>query len=101
MLAQPQLDVLRLLDLRVDFDHRREGLATAMLYHTMGLARELKLRAVFAESQAINDPANQLLAKLGFHLAGLDSHRHSNHDLVKEAVTLLWYAAQDIFLLTR
>ena len=28
-------------------------------------------------------------------LAGMDTHRRSNHDLVKEAVTLLWYAALD------
>jgi len=95
MLAQPQMDVLKLIDLRVDFDHRREGLATAMVYHAIGVAREMKLRAVTAESRANNDPANQLLAKLGFHLAGLDSHRHSNHDLVKEAVTLIWYAVLD------
>ena len=95
MLAQPQADLLKLLDLRVDFDYRRQGLATAMLYHVIGAARELHLRAVSAESRANNDPANQLLVKLGFHLAGLDSHRHSNHDLVKEAVTLLWYADLD------
>jgi ribosomal protein S18 acetylase RimI-like enzyme len=95
MLAQPQVDVLRLIDLRVDFDHRREGLATAMLYHAIGVGREMKLRAVSVESHANNDPANQLLFKLGFHLAGLDSHRHSNHDLVKESVTLLWYATLD------
>jgi ribosomal protein S18 acetylase RimI-like enzyme len=95
MLAQPRLDVLKLIDLRVDFDHRREGLATAMLYHAIGVAREMQLRAVAAESPANNDPANQLLAKLGFHLAGLDSLRNSNHDLVKEAVTLLWYTTLD------
>jgi ribosomal protein S18 acetylase RimI-like enzyme len=95
MLAQPQLDILKLIDLRVDFDHRREGLATAMLYHAIANARENKWRAVTAESSANNDPANQLLVKLGFHIAGLDSLRNSNHDLVKEAVTLLWYATLD------
>jgi ribosomal protein S18 acetylase RimI-like enzyme len=81
--------------LRVDFDHRREGLATAMMFYVIQTAREAQLRAVAAESAANNDPANQLLAKLGFQLTGLDSHRNSNHDLVKEAVTLLWYATLD------
>jgi ribosomal protein S18 acetylase RimI-like enzyme len=95
VIAQQQLDVLKLIDLRVDFDHRREGLATAMLYQLIGTARDLKLRAVSAESRANNDPANQLLVKLGFHLAGLDSHRYSNHDLVKETVTLIWYTTLD------
>jgi ribosomal protein S18 acetylase RimI-like enzyme len=94
-LAQVRGDVMKLLDLRVDFDHRREGLATALLYQTIADAREMNLRAVSAESAANNDPANRLLEKLGFQLAGLDSHRHSNHDLVKEAVTLLWYATLD------
>jgi ribosomal protein S18 acetylase RimI-like enzyme len=94
-LAQSRHDVLKLLDLRVDFDHRREGLATAMLYHTIAAAREQQLRAVSIESVASNDPLNQLLTKLGFHITGLDSHRRSNHDLVKEAVTLIWYHALD------
>jgi len=92
MIAQQRSDVLWLLDLRVDFDHRREGLATAMLFMLMHTARERNLRAVAAETLANNDPANQLLVKLGFQLAGLDTHRHSNHDLVKETVTLSWYA---------
>jgi ribosomal protein S18 acetylase RimI-like enzyme len=97
MAAKPNLarGVLEMIDLRVDFDHRREGLATAMLYHAIQAGRELQLRAVAAESAANNDPANQLLAKLGFHLAGLDALRNSNHDLVKETVTLLWYATLD------
>ncbi len=97
MAAKPNLvrGVLELIDLRVDFDHRREGLATAMLYRAIQAGRELELRAVAAESPASNDPANQLLAKLGFQIAGLDSLRNSNHDLVKEAVTLLWYATLD------
>jgi RimJ/RimL family protein N-acetyltransferase len=87
--------VLELIDLRVDFDHRREGFATAMLYRAIQAGRELELRALAAECPANNDPANQLFAKLGFHLAGLDALRNSNHDLVKEAVTLLWYATLD------
>ncbi len=36
-----------------------------------------------------------MLAKSGFELAGVDDHRNSNHDLVKEAVTLFWYAPLD------
>jgi len=93
--VQPLHGTLKLLDLRVDYDHRREGLATALMYQLIQAARDNELRAVAAETRANNFPANQLLAKLGFELSGVDTQRHSNHDLVKEAVTLFWYAALD------
>ena len=88
-------ETLKLIDLRVDYEHRREGLAMGLLYQLIQTARDHGLRAVAAESRANNFPANQLLAKLDFHLSGIDTHRHSNHDLVKEAITLFWYAALD------
>ena len=92
---EPVVGVLRLLDLRVDFDHRRQGLATAMLFAAVATAREADFRAVAADVPANNGPAHALLAKLDFALAGLDAQRNSNHDLVKEAVTLFWYLALD------
>ncbi len=97
LLTQPDLvsGVLRVLDVRVDFDHRRQGLATAMLYAAIAAAREAGLRAVGVDVPANNGPAHALLAKLGFALAGLDAQRWSNHDLVKETVTLLWYLSLD------
>lgn len=87
--------VLRLVDLRVDFDLRRQGLATALLYAVVADARDRELRAVAAETTTDNAPAAGLLAKCGFELAGLDERRLSNHDLVKETVTLFWYAPLD------
>jgi ribosomal protein S18 acetylase RimI-like enzyme len=95
LLAQPQAvhGTMKIIDLRVDFDYRRQGLASAMLYQLIATARNLELRAVTAEVRANNVPASKLLAKLGFDLAGLDTQRHSNHDLVKESATLFWYAA--------
>jgi RimJ/RimL family protein N-acetyltransferase len=97
LVAQPDLarKSLRLLDLRVDYDFRRQGLATALIFAAIGFAREQELRAVAAESVTDNLPAAALLAKSGFELAGLDDRRQSNHDLVKECVTLFWYAALD------
>jgi hypothetical protein len=50
---------------------------------------------VAAETTTDNWPAAMLLTKCGFDLAGLDERRRTNHDLVKEAVTLFWYAALD------
>lgn len=88
---RPDAGVIQLIDLRVDSDRRREGLATAMLYDLQSYAREHELRAVLVETSSDNGPANALLARLGFELSGLDTLRRSNHDLVKEQATLVWY----------
>jgi len=82
---------MRLMDLRVDFDSRREGLGSALLFYIVQEARKLGLRAVTAHVASDNFPAVQLLAKLNFELAGLDTHFKSNHDLVKDSVSLFWY----------
>ena len=97
VLAQPQPEarVLRVADLRVDFDFRRQGLAMALLYRCVAEAREKGLRAVMARTLTNNAPANRVLLKAGFELAGLDCRLTSNHDLVKEAVALFWYASLD------
>jgi ribosomal protein S18 acetylase RimI-like enzyme len=102
LLAQPdsagasgQPGVLRVRDVRVDYDFRRQGLATALVFAAINHARQVQLRAVAAESLTNNDPAAELFVKSGFELAGIDDHRRSNHDLVKEAVTLFWYVSLD------
>jgi GNAT superfamily N-acetyltransferase len=86
---------LRLIDVRVDYDYRRQGLGTALVYHAIGQARDLGLRAMSAETLTNNVPASALLAKCGFELSGVDTRRRTNHDLVKEAVTLFWYVPLD------
>jgi ribosomal protein S18 acetylase RimI-like enzyme len=86
-------NVVEVTDVRVDFDRRREGLGTAMLYQAINYARDREARALRAEIPSDNLPACALFAKTGFELTGLDTHRHSNHDLVKEKATLLWYLA--------
>jgi ribosomal protein S18 acetylase RimI-like enzyme len=97
LLAQPRpkYGTLRVIDLRVDFDYRREGLGSAMLFQAINHARDLELRAVTAETRTDNVPAARLLSKCGFEIAGVDTQRHSNHDLVKEVASLIWYAALD------
>lgn len=92
---EPQYRTLRLVDLRVDFEHRRQGVGSAMVYQVIADARRRELRAVAADTRTDNVPAAMFLLKCGFDLSGLDCRRHSNHDLVKEAVTLFWYAALD------
>jgi GNAT superfamily N-acetyltransferase len=91
----PSHGTLRLIDLRVDYDFRRQGLATAMVFQIIGKARESGVRAVSAETRTNNFPANQLMLKSGFDLSGADIRRYSNHDMVKETATLFWYAQLD------
>ena len=86
---------IRLLDLRVDYDRRRQGIGLAMAYHLIMQAQQGDWRALAAETRTNNLPANRFLEKLGFTLAGVDTMRHSNHDLVKETATLLWYLPID------
>jgi len=97
LLAQPDPthNTLVLKDLRIDYDFRRQGVGTAFIFQLIQNARDAKLRAVMAESKTNNLPIARLLTKSGFELAGVDTHRDSNHDLVKESATLLWYAALD------
>ncbi|MCC7351001.1 MAG: GNAT family N-acetyltransferase [Phycisphaerales bacterium] len=92
---RPQRNVLQILDLRVDYDFRRQGLGSALLFGVIQQAREKGYRAVSASANSNNVPAVQLLLKCGFELCGLDTHRHSNHDLVKETVSLFFYASFD------
>jgi len=91
----PAAGLLRLLDLRVDFDFRRQGLATALMFQIIQEARRQGARAIAAAANADNFPALQFLAKLGFEPTGLDTHWRSNHDLVKESVVLFWYLTLD------
>jgi ribosomal protein S18 acetylase RimI-like enzyme len=91
--AKPERGTMELLDLRVDYDQRRQGLATVMIYQIIQAAKDQSLRAVSAETRTSNLPANMLLQKLAFEMAGVDTHRHSNHDMVKESATIFWYAA--------
>jgi RimJ/RimL family protein N-acetyltransferase len=66
-----------------------------MLYQIIQGAREREVRAVYAEAVANNVPAHQLLLKCGFELSGVDWRRQSNHDLIKEVATMLWYVPLD------
>lgn len=91
----PERGTLHLLDIRVDYDYRRQGMATVLMYQIVQAARDRELRAVSAETRTNNVPASKMLQKLAFEITGIDTHRHTNHDMVKESATLFWYAALD------
>ena len=95
--AQPQAQfgTMRVIDLRIDYDFRRQGVGSVLMYHIIQQARDQALCAVFVETLTNNMPANKFLQKLLFEIAGVDTHRLSNHDMVKESATIFWYAALD------
>jgi ribosomal protein S18 acetylase RimI-like enzyme len=93
--ARPARGTMKLIDLRVEYDFRRQGIGTVLAYQVMQHAKDQELRAVSVETRTSNLPANKLMQKLAFEIAGIDTHRHSNHDMVKEAATVFWYAAMD------
>ena len=96
LIARNALDdptLVEILDVRVDFDRRREGLGSALLFQAINFARDKEARALRATARSSIAAANALLAKLGFELAGIDTFRATNHDWVKEQTTLIWYLA--------
>ena len=93
--VDPTFNLMRIIDLRVDYDQRRQGIGSALLYQIISHAREKELRAVSAVTLTNNLPAAAFLQKAAFDMTGLDTHRMSNHDLVKESASLFWYAALD------
>jgi ribosomal protein S18 acetylase RimI-like enzyme len=93
--TEPEYQTMQVIDLRIDYEHRRQGLGSAMMYQVIAESRSRELRAVSAQTRTNNFPAAQFLVRCGFDLTGLDVRRHSNHDLVKEAATLFWYASLD------
>lgn len=84
-------NTLDLLDLRIDYEHRRQGIGMALMYQLIGFARQIEVRAVFVQTTTNNFIAAEMLKKLGFELSGVDTKRRSNHDVVKESATLFWY----------
>ena len=93
--TQHEHQTMKVLDLRVDYDMRRQGIGSVLMFQVMQHAKDQELRAVAVETRTGNTPINRLLQKLAFEIGGVDTHRHTNHDMVKESATLFWYAAMD------
>ena len=96
LLAQPaDGEVLRVRDLRVDCAHRRQGIATVLLFQAIEHAKNEGLRAATIVTAINNAPAYAMLTKHDWNLSGIDTRRESNHDLVKEQASLIWYYETD------
>ena len=66
-----------------------------MIYQAISESRARGLRRIAAQTRTDNFPAARFLLESAFDLTGLDTRRYTNHDLVKETVTLFWYASLD------
>jgi aminoglycoside 3-N-acetyltransferase I len=56
---------LYLYDLAVDIDHRRQGVATALIAELQDLAVRRGIYAIFVQADLVDDPAIALYTKLG------------------------------------
>jgi aminoglycoside 3-N-acetyltransferase I len=56
---------LYLYDLAVDIDHRRQGVATALIAELQDLAIRRGIYAIFVQADLVDDPAIALYTKLG------------------------------------
>ncbi len=65
----------------VDWDHRRQGLGTALLREAVQEGRRRGLRAVFCSCPAKNGPAAGFYRKLGLEFCGYNEHLYAEHEI--------------------
>ena len=79
---------LRVTELWVDHNHRRQGIAEALMDIAMQRAKDEKRRAVVLETQARNEVAVAFYLKYGFSLIGFDACAYENNDLDSKKVRM-------------
>lgn len=72
---------VRISDLVVDPQARRQGIATALVLAAEEFAAQRKFRVVLLEMQSKNFPAIRLANKLGFEFSGYSDHYYSSQDI--------------------
>jgi ribosomal protein S18 acetylase RimI-like enzyme len=83
--------VLKIWNLLVDEEHRRQGIGTELMRRAEEFAEKRWCRAVALETQATNWPALCFYTKLGFEICGVDDHFYTNRDLERKEVALFLY----------
>lgn len=69
---------------------RGQGLGRELIEHSIGWARQRRLRAVMLETQTNNVPACKFYARMGFQLVGINVAFYGNRDLEKDEVAIFW-----------
>jgi len=79
---------LRITELWVSEELRRQGIATALMDTALNRAKEEKRRAVILETQSHNTAAIGFYLNYGFTLIGFDSCAYRNNDLERGEVRM-------------
>jgi len=79
---------LRITELWVDYDHRRKGIAKALMDTAAQSAKEEKRRAVVLETQSRNEGAIDFYINYGFSLIGFDACAYKNNDIDRKEVRM-------------
>ena len=83
--------VLRVWNLLVDEEHRRQGIGTGLMHRAEEFGIKHHCRAISVEAQATNWPARGFYMKMGFEICGVDDHYYTNRDLERKEVALFLY----------
>jgi len=73
-------DTVRVTDLVVAPVMRRKGVGSGILLACEGWAHDQKARRILLEIQMRNDPAIQMVKKLGYQMCGYLDQYFPNHD---------------------
>jgi ribosomal protein S18 acetylase RimI-like enzyme len=88
---EPWRGVLKVFNLLVDEQYRRQGIGTNLMQKALDFAIDSKCRAISVEAQATNWPALSFYTKMGFEICGVDDHLYTNRDLERKEVALFLY----------
>lgn len=79
--AQKAAEVVWVTDLAVAPEHRKHGVALALLKEVEAWAGERGSRMMFLEMVAKNHPAIRLAARFGLEFCGYNDHYYANRDV--------------------
>ena len=79
---------LRVTELWIDDDHRRQGIGKALMDIAVDRAREEKRRAIMLETQSRNENAIAFYLAYGFTLIGFNACEYQNNDLDRKEVRM-------------
>jgi len=77
-----QSDMVRLVDFVVRQKMRRQGIGNALLLAAHDWSLHAGCQRVVAEVQSKNDPAIQMLTRMGYDYCGFHEFFYANHDIV-------------------
>ncbi len=83
--------VVKVWDILVDEEHRRQGIGTELIRRAQEFAAKSSCRALVVETQTTNWPALNFYLKLGFQIGGVDDHFYTNRDAERKEVALFLY----------